>query len=184
MCKLAAFVADPRTAFLQDLVFESQIQEGADVRDALVVHDVELRLGVRCSHLVLHHFEAGTVTGDCTIACLDGTDAANVDPHARIEFQRTSPGGRFWIPKHHPNFLPDLIGEDAAGSRLGNHSGQFTEGSAHEPRLGAHGGVPDFPFQFLASDERCDRVNHHHVQGVGPHQRLTDPQGFFSRTRL
>ena len=80
-------------------------------RDALAVEDVEQRLAKRRRHLVLHDLDARLVADDF-VAPLDRADAADVEPHRRVELERVAARGGFGIAEHHADLHPDLVDED------------------------------------------------------------------------
>src|SRR5690606_40763697 len=65
----------------------------------LAVHDVELGLLEWRSDLVLDHFDAGFVADDL-VAFFDGADAADVEPHRRVELERVAARGGFGVAEH------------------------------------------------------------------------------------
>ena len=72
------FVIKPRTAFLDDLLLEGEIEQRAGRRDAFVIHDVELGFRERGRDFVLHDFDAGAIARHDTVGLLDRADAADV----------------------------------------------------------------------------------------------------------
>ena len=76
------------------------------------VHDVELDLLEGRGDLVLDHLHAGLVA-DHFVAVLDRADAADVEAHRGIEFQRIAAGGGFRIAEHDADLHADLVDEDA-----------------------------------------------------------------------
>ena len=57
---------------------------------------------------------SGAVAGDDAIGLLDRADAADVDAHAGVEFQRLAAGRRLGVAEHHADLFADLVGENAA----------------------------------------------------------------------
>src|SRR3974390_2665254 len=86
-----ALVAEPRTRLLHQVHVDRQVEEVAFMRDAFAVHNVELGLAEGRSGLVLHDLDLRTIA-DNLIALFDGADAANIDAHRGVDFQRAPPG--------------------------------------------------------------------------------------------
>ncbi len=72
---------------------DAEIDQLADLGDALAVHDVELDLLERRRDLVLDDLDAGLVA-DHLVALLDRADAADVEADGGVELQRVAAGGR------------------------------------------------------------------------------------------
>src|SRR5207247_10758407 len=95
----AALVGVPGARLFDDPERAAELDDLAFARDALPVHDLELRLPERRRDLVLHHLDARHVAGDF-LAVLDRTDAPDVEAHRGIELQRVAAGGGFGIAEH------------------------------------------------------------------------------------
>ena len=74
---------------LDDLVLQRHVQHRALPRDALAVGDVELGLLERRRHLVLDDLHPHPVA-DRLGALLERLDAADVEPHRRVELERAA----------------------------------------------------------------------------------------------
>src|SRR3546814_7317221 len=61
-------------------------------------------------------------------------------------------------------------------ARAGNRAGEFPQRLAHQPRLKADMAVSHLTLDFGAGNQRRDRIDNQHVDGVGPHQRIGDFQ--------
>src|SRR6187397_1404552 len=109
-------IAEPRAALLDDVDAGGDVDHVALERDALAVEDVELAGLERRRDLVLHDLHLGARTRD-VFAFLDGTDAADVETHRRIELERIAARGRFRRTEHDTDLHADLVGEDQ--TRLG-----------------------------------------------------------------
>ena len=181
---LAAVIADPGAALLDDVILHRQVQQASHGGDAFIVHDVELAFREGGRHLVLDHLDLGAVSGYGAVAGLDLADAADVHAHGSVEFQGASAGSGFRVAEHDADFFTDLVGEDADGAGLGDEAGELAEGGGHQARLGAHRGVSYFAFQLLLGDQRGHGVHHDDVNGIGTHQGFADLQGFFPGARL
>src|SRR5437868_7889625 len=79
--------AEVRAGLLDDLPLDADVEDGALPGDAGAVDDVELGLLERRRDLVLHHLDAHAVA-DRLDAFLERLDAADVEPHRRVELQR------------------------------------------------------------------------------------------------
>ena len=71
LAEALAVVGEPGAGLLDDAGLDAEVDEFADLRDALAVHDVELDLLERRRDLVLHDLDAGLVA-DHLVAFLDG----------------------------------------------------------------------------------------------------------------
>jgi len=169
---------------LEEVEVECEVKQGADVGDALVVHDVELGLGVGRGHLVFDDLHFGAVAGDGAIAGFDGTDAADVEAHGGVEFEGLTAWGGFGVAEHDADFFTNLVGEDGAGAGLGDDGSEFPHGGGHEARLGANGGVADFAVEFLAGDEGGDGIQDDDFEGIGADEGFADAQGFLTGAGL
>src|ERR1700730_12385822 len=88
-----AVEGEPGARFLDDAGLDAEIDELAELRDALAIHDVELHLLEGRGDLVLDDLDAGGVA-DHLLAILDRADAADIEAHGGVEFQRHAAGGR------------------------------------------------------------------------------------------
>src|SRR5205814_4343486 len=75
-----ALIAEPGARFLDQSGLDPEVEDLADLGNALAVHDVELDLLERRSDLVLDDFDARRVADDI-VAVLDLPGAADVEPH-------------------------------------------------------------------------------------------------------
>src|SRR5258706_11799706 len=82
-----ALEAVPGAALLQQTELARQVENVALARDAVVEHQVELRLAERRRALVLHDLHA-RAAADRRLAVLDLADAAHVEAHGGVELQR------------------------------------------------------------------------------------------------
>src|SRR5690606_329672 len=106
-----AAVAEPGACLVHDAGLHAQVDDFALARDAGAVHDVELGLLEWRSDLVLDHFDAGFVADDL-VAFFDGADAADVEPHRRVELERVAARGGFGVAEHDTDLHADLVDED------------------------------------------------------------------------
>jgi len=86
--------------------------------------------------------------------------------------------------EHHPDALPQLVGEHHRRVGLFDHPAQLAQGLAHQPRLHPHRGVTHVPLDLRTRHQRRHAVNHHHVHSSAAHQRLGDLQRLLPRVRL
>src|SRR5262245_42372895 len=91
LAQALAGVCEPGAALLDDPLVDRQVEEIARPRDALAVHDVELRLAEGRRHLVLDHFHARPPADD-HVAVLDARDAADVQANRRVELEGAAAG--------------------------------------------------------------------------------------------
>src|ERR1700756_1043223 len=84
-----ALIAEPRPRLLKNIVVDRDVEQVALARNTFSVEDVELGLAEGRRDFILHHLHPRPRTG-YHVAFLDGGNAANVDPHRRIELQRSS----------------------------------------------------------------------------------------------
>ncbi len=160
-----------------------QIEQVALSADPAVEHDVEVRLAEGRGDLVLDH--AGLhLAADDLLAFLDRGDAADVDPQGGIELERAAAGRRLRVAEHHADLLANLIDEDDDRAALGDRGGQFAHGLAHEPGLGAHGGLAHLALQLALGDEGGDGVDDDDIDGIGADQHVRDLQGLLAAVGL
>ena len=184
MGELGAIVAEPRAALLDDFHFQGQIEQGAGRGDPFVIHDVELCFREWCGDLVFDDFDLRPVASDRAVCGFDRSDPANIHADGGEELERPATWSGLRISEHHPDFLADLIGENADSLRLGNQRREFPHRGAHEAGLRTHGRVADFAIKFLLGHQRCYGVEHDHGDGIGTDECLTDLQGFLTGRRL
>ena len=91
------------------------------------------------------------VARDRAVGRLDRADAADIDAHAGVELQRLAARGRFGIAEHHADLFADLVGENAAGARLGDERSELAHRRAHQAGLRADRGVADLALEFRLS---------------------------------
>src|SRR5207253_10705162 len=80
-------VGEPAPGFLDQPGLDAEVEDLADLGNALAVHDVELDLLERRRDLVLDDFHAGGVADDL-VALLDLAGAADVEPDRSVELER------------------------------------------------------------------------------------------------
>src|SRR6185437_2561268 len=78
-----AVIAEPGARFLDEPGLDSEVEDLADLADALAVHDVEFDLLERRRDLVLDDLHPGRVADD-VVAILDLPGAADVEPDRSI----------------------------------------------------------------------------------------------------
>ena len=166
---------EPRAALLHQIQLHRQIQQVAQLADALAVHDVELGLPERGGHLVLHHLGAGAVADDLA-AGLQRLDAAHIDANGGVELQRPATGGDLGVSVHDAHLLAELVDEDDDGVGLVDDAGELAQRLTHQAGVQAHEAVAHLTLDLGAGHQRGHGVHHHHVDGAGAHQRLRDLQ--------
>ena len=120
MGKLTALVAEPGTALFDDALLESEIKKRSRVRNAFVIHDVELGLGEWRRDLVFHDFDLRAIAGNRAVAVLDRANTADVDTNAGVEFERLAAGRGLGVAKHDADLFANLVCEKTDGVRLRN----------------------------------------------------------------
>src|SRR3546814_1429950 len=86
-------IAEPGARFLDQPGLDAEVEDLADLRNALAVHDVEFDLLERRRDLVLDHLDPRRVADDL-VAVFDLAGAADVEADRGIEFQRIDAGRR------------------------------------------------------------------------------------------
>src|SRR5690242_2993228 len=104
--------AEVRARLRDDLALDRRVEHSAFPGDAGAVDDVELRLLERRRDLVLHDLDAHPVP-ERLDAVLERLDAADVEPHGRVELQRATARRRLGVPEHDADLLAQLVREDA-----------------------------------------------------------------------
>src|SRR4051795_6665848 len=99
LAELVGLVGVPSTGLAHDALLDTEVDEAALAADAVAPHDVELRLLERRRNLVLHDLHASART-DSVLPVLERLDAADVQPHGRVELQRLAARRRFWTVVH------------------------------------------------------------------------------------
>jgi hypothetical protein len=168
-------VAEPGAGLLDDAGLDAEIEDLAELGDALAVHDVELDLLERRRHLVLDHLHPGGVADD-VVAVLDLAGAADVEADRGVEFQRVAAGRRLRIAVHDADLHADLVDEDDQALGLGDRAGQLAQRLAHQPGLQADMAVAHLALDLGARHQRGDRIDDEHVDRVRAHQRVGDLQ--------
>src|SRR5262245_32768482 len=178
-----ALVRVPRAGLVDDLVLDADVDQLAEFRDPLAVHDVELGLSERRRDFVFDDFDLGAIPYD-VLAVLDLRDPADVEAQCGIELQRASAGGRFRRAEHDAYLLANLIDEDQTGVRPSDDRREFPQRLRHQARLQPRKAVAHVAFEFGAGSERGHRVYDQRVYGVRPHQRFADLQRLLARIGL
>src|SRR5690554_2765586 len=104
-------VAVPGAGLLDDVLAHAEIDDLALARDAVTVQDLELARAERRRDLVLHDLHPRLVA-EHLVALLDRADAADIEPHGRVELQRVAARGRLRAAEHHADLHADLVDED------------------------------------------------------------------------
>ena len=177
-------VVEPGAALLHDAQLDAQVQDLAQFGDTLAEHDVELRLTEGGRHLVLDDLGAGTVADERAGGILEALDAAHVDAHAGIVFQRAAAGGDFGVAVDHAHFFTQLVDEDADRVGLADDAGQLAQSLAHQAGLQAHVAVAHLAFDLGPGHHGRHGVHHDGVDSAGAHQRFADLHGLLAGVRL
>ena len=91
---------------------DAEVEQRPLARDALAVHDVELRHLEGWRDLVLDDLDAHAVAHGLG-AVLESLDAADVESYRCVELERLAAGGDLRIAEHHADLLAQLIRERA-----------------------------------------------------------------------
>ena len=133
--------------------------------------------------LVLHHLHAD-VRADDVLLVLHRADAADVEPHRRVELERLAAGRRLGVAEHDADLFTQLIDEHHRRLRPRDRARQLAQRLAHEPRLQTHVRVAHVAFDFGLRHERRDRVDHDDVHRAGAHEDLADLERLLTRVGL
>src|SRR5207237_10605630 len=152
-----AVVDVPGAGLLEHAEHDADLQHLAFARDAVAVHDVELRLLEGRRDLVLHHLDAG-LGADDLVALLDRADAADVHPHGGIELERVATGRGLRVAEHDADLHADLVDEDDQRVGALDVAGELAQRLAHEARLPAHLWLAHLALELGLRRERRRRV--------------------------
>src|SRR3989344_1718178 len=107
---LAEFVRSP-AGFLDEPHLFAEREYFSLARDALSIHEIEFDASERCGDLVLHDLHTMAAAHDFVTLFYLG-DAADIDAHRCIEFERLAPGRRFRIAEHDAYLHAYLVDKD------------------------------------------------------------------------
>src|SRR5690606_36470507 len=127
-------VGEPGPGLFDETGLDAEIDQFTGLRHALAIHDVELDLLERRCNLVLHHLDAGLVADDL-VAILYRADAADIETHRSVEFERIAARRGFGRPEHDADLHANLVDEDDHAVRARDRGGQLAQRLAHQPRL-------------------------------------------------
>src|SRR5262245_11882581 len=140
-----ALVREPRAGLVDDLVLDADVDQLAEPRYSLAIHDVELGFAERRRDLVFDDFDFSAIPYD-VLAVLDLRDAADVEAQCGIELQRAPAGGRFRRSEHYAYLLANLVDEDQTGIRPTHDRREFAQRLRHQARLQAGQAVAHIAF--------------------------------------
>src|SRR5262249_5607491 len=163
--------------------FDAEIDQFAGLGDALAVHDVEFDLLERRRELVLDHFDAGLIA-DYFVAFLDRTDAADVEAHGSVEFERMAAGCGFRRAIHDADLHADLVDEDHHGVGAIDRGGEVAQRLTPQPRLPPRPTVAPLALELRARHQGRHRIDDQNVDRAGAHQRVGDFQRLLAGVRL
>ena len=167
--------AVPGARLLHHADLGAEVDQLADLADALAVHDVELDLAERRRHLVLDHLHPRLVADDL-VAVLDRADAADFQADGGVELQRVAARGGLRVAEHDADLQADLVEEDQHGVAAADAAGQLAQRLAHQARMQADMAVAHLALQLGPRHQGGDRVDHQHVDRARAHQRVGDLQ--------
>src|SRR5690606_1337497 len=168
-----AVVAVPGARFLDDVLAHAEIDDLALARNAVAIQDLELARAERRRDLVLHDLHAGLVA-EHLVALLDRADAANVEPHGRIELQRVAARRRLRAAEHHADLHADLVDEDHEAVRALDVRRELAQRLRHQPRVQADVRIAHLAFDLGLRRQRRDRVDDDHVDRARAHEHVRD----------
>ena len=151
---------------MDDVELHSDIDNLAQLGDALAEHEVELASAEGWGHLVLHDAHLDAVA-DVLVAVLDGLGAADVDTHRSVELQGVAAGGGLGVAEEDTYLLAQLVDEDAAAVGLADGGGELAHGLAHQAGLQAYLAVTHVAVNLGLGCQGCHRVDDDDVDGAG-----------------
>ena len=114
LCQFGTVIAEPTPAFIDNIVFNAEVENLAHLTDALTEHDFELSLAERRCHFVLDNFYTYLISDDI-VTVLDARDPPDIEADAAIELQSITARGGFGTAEHHANLLAQLVDKDTTG---------------------------------------------------------------------
>ena len=96
------------------------------------------------------------MVADDLVTVLDGTDAADVEAHGRVELEGVATGGRLWAAEHHAYLETDLVDEDDDGVRALDVTGELAQRLRHQAGVQADLQLAHLAFDFCFRGQRCD----------------------------
>ena len=112
MPKAAVSIRKPRAALLDNIELHADIQQLALAGNAFTIHDIEFRLFKRRRHFIFHDLRPRTGADELVPRRLELLNAAHVDAHGSIKFQRAAAGGYLRVAIHHTDLFTQLIDKD------------------------------------------------------------------------
>src|SRR5262245_36628052 len=183
LAKSLTGVREPCAALFDDALVDRKIQKVASLGNAFAVHDVEFGFAERWRDFVLHHFHARAAADDL-IAVFDRRDATDVEPHRRVELERTAARGCFRVAEHDADLLAQLVDEDQTRLGFRNGASEFPERLRHQPRLKTHGRIAHVSVDFRLRHERGHRVHDDDVDTIRSDEHFDDLERLLTVVRL
>ena len=103
-----------------------------------------------------------------------GADAADVEAHRGIEFERVAARGGLGIAEHDADLHADLVDENHKAARFRDRAGELAQRLAHQPRLQAGQDVAHLAFDSALGVSAATESIDDHVDRAGAHQRIGD----------
>ena len=177
--ELGVAVAEPGAAFLDDFVFDAEVDDFAEAGDAFAEDEVELADAEWGCDFVFDDFDFDAVA-DVDVAFFDALCASDVDADAAVEFEGVAAGGGFGAAEEDSDFFAELVDEDAAAVGLADGGGEFAEGLAHESGLESDFVIAHVAFDFGFWGECCDGVDDDDVDGAAADEVVGDFECLFA----
>ena len=164
-------------------MIHSEIDEISRDADSFVEHNVKFCFTEWRCNLVLNHLCAHAIS-NIVLTIFDRANAANVDANGRIELERASTRRCFGTAEHHANLLAQLIDEDHDHFAFGNSTRQLSHRLTHQSSLQSNVTIAHFSFDFRTWNQRSNRINDDHINGIGSHKKFADFQSLFASIGL
>ena len=177
-------VVEPRTALLHDTQLDAEVEDLAQLGDALAEHDVELCLTERGRDLVLDDLGAGAVANERTGGVLQTLDAAHINTDARVIFQCAAAGRDLGVAVDDADLLAQLVDKDADGVCLADDTGQLAQRLTHQAGLQTDMAVTHLALDLGARHHGGNGVHNNGVDRAGADKCLADLHGLLAGVGL
>src|SRR5690606_34745749 len=164
--ELIAVVGVPGPGLAYDPLLHPHVDQRPFAGDAPAVDHVHLARLEGRGALVLHDLDPGPVTVHLA-AVLERLDAAHIQPHRRVELQRSPTAGGLRATEHDADLLAELVDEDGGSAGVVQRAGDLPQRLAHQPGLQADVAVAHLALDLRPGDQCGDRVDDDDVQRAG-----------------